>query len=134
MSSSQKSSKNACLLAGHILFLMLCGSARASLYSFGFNVSNGAIPDGDPNGRNVNPLSVVDTDPRTALLSSFNGLDPNGGWTLFFADLSSGEQSTLESWSLSINAVPEPTTYALIAFGGLVALRIMIRRFSRLQS
>ena len=30
-----------------------------------------------PDGRNVNPYAALDTDPRTALLGSFNGLDPN---------------------------------------------------------
>jgi hypothetical protein len=38
------------------------------------------IADGSgwaPDGRNVNPLGSLDTDPRTAFLSSFNGLDPN---------------------------------------------------------
>ena len=55
-----------------------------------------------PDGRNVNPLTVLDTDPRTALLGSFQGLDPNGQWTLFVADLSAGNTSTLVSWGLEI--------------------------------
>ena len=49
-------------------------------------------------------------------LGVFNGLDPNGNWTIFFADLSSGEQSTLLSWSLEIDTVPEPITCALGLF------------------
>jgi len=48
---------------------------------------------------------------------SFNGLNPNGTWTLFFADLSGGDASTLVSWGLDIAAVPEPTTWALVGFG-----------------
>src|SRR5689334_12312175 len=54
-------------------------------------------------------------------LSAFNGLDPNGDWTIFFADLSSGGQSTLLSWSLEIDAVPEPVTCALGIFLGIFA-------------
>jgi subtilisin-like proprotein convertase family protein len=49
-------------------------------------------------------------------LGVFNGLDPNGNWTIFFADLSSGEQSTLLSWTLEIDTVPEPITCALGLF------------------
>jgi subtilisin-like proprotein convertase family protein len=50
-------------------------------------------------------------------LNAFNGLNPNGTWTLFLADLSGGETSTLVSWGLEIEAVPEPTTWALVGFG-----------------
>jgi subtilisin-like proprotein convertase family protein len=50
-----------------------------------------------PDGRNIDPDLVVDTDPSTALLSSFNGEEANGGWTLFVADLSGGEAHVLES-------------------------------------
>lgn len=65
-------------------------------------------------GRDVDPAFTVDTDPRSAFLSSFNGLDANGGWTLFIADLAPAGQGTLVSWDLQItgvSAVPEPGTW-----------------------
>jgi subtilisin-like proprotein convertase family protein len=80
-----------------------------------------------PDGRNVNPLNTLDTDARTALLSSFNGLDPNGSWTLFIADLSPGGNSTLVSWGLEVT-VPEPGTFGLMALGGLVMFYFARRR------
>ncbi len=52
-------------------------------------------------------------------LSQFNGFDPNGTWTIFFADQSPGDESTLLSWSLQITDVPEPITTALLVFGAL---------------
>lgn len=67
----------------------------------------GALSNGSswsPDGRNGNPLSTLDTDARTAMLGSFNGLNPNGGWTLFVADLSGGDLSTVIEWSLHIEA------------------------------
>lgn len=44
-----------------------------------------------PDGRTNSPLTVLDTDSRTALLNSFNGLNANGEWVLFVADLESGD-------------------------------------------
>src|SRR5438067_477880 len=41
-------------------------------------------------GRDVNPLTALDTDARTATLNNFIGADPNGSWTLFFADVAPG--------------------------------------------
>lgn len=55
-----------------------------------------------PDGRAVSPLDVTSNDSRTALLTSFNGLNPNGEWLLFVADLSSGDIATLQSWTLEI--------------------------------
>ncbi len=58
-------------------------------------------------------------------LSGFNNTDPNGAWTIFFADRGAGDVSTLNSFSLSITPVPEPINVALAVFGvtmGLVAL------------
>jgi hypothetical protein len=55
-----------------------------------------------PDGRNVDPALVLDTDSRTDLLSSFNELDPNGSWSLFIADLEPGDTSTLVSWGLEL--------------------------------
>ncbi len=56
-----------------------------------------------PDGRTNSPAGVLDTDPGTALLSSFNGLDPNGQWILFIADTAAGDLSTLDSWGLQIS-------------------------------
>ena len=50
-------------------------------------------------------------------LLSFNDMNPNGTWTLFLADNSQGNQSTLAGWSLDITAVPEPVDWALAIFG-----------------
>ena len=70
-----------------------------------------------PDGRNVNPLTVKDTDAPTLRLDQFDGLDPNGAWTLFIADLSSGEQGTVAAWSLELNGVPEPGPIQVMALG-----------------
>jgi len=51
------------------------------------------------------------------LNSSFDGLNVNGNWTLFLADMSSGDMSQITGWTLSITAVPEPTTWAMLIFG-----------------
>ncbi len=61
-----------------------------------------------PDGRNVDPATVTDMSPRTALLSSFNGLSANGTWTLFVADYFSGSQSTLASWGLNLTGLSGP--------------------------
>lgn len=74
---------------------------------FATSIANGSA--WAPDGRNVNPLTALNTDPRTSMLNSFNGLDPNGSWTLFLADVSSGEQSTVANWVLNIQAEPRTT-------------------------
>lgn len=70
-----------------------------------------------PDGRTTDPLHVLDTDSRPARLSSFTGLDASGAWTLFVADQAAGDTSTLQSWSLTVTGVPEPSTASLILFG-----------------
>ena len=54
--------------------------------------------------------------------ASYNGVNPNGNWTLFISDLSGGDVSfsQLESWSLTFNAVPEPVNVALGVFGAVL--------------
>ena len=76
-----------------------------------------------PDGRNTDPLVVLDTDSRPAMLSSFTGLDASGSWTLFVADQSAGDQSTLESWSLTITGVPEPSSALLLITSSLLLAR-----------
>jgi hypothetical protein len=81
-----------------------------------------------PDGRNINPQSTPsafsDFNPNNRVtFGSFNGSNPNTGtWTLFIADLSSGAQSQVVSWSLDITAVPEPVNVALGVFAGLFAV------------
>ena len=76
-----------------------------------------------PDGRSTDPLVVLNTDARPAMLSNFIGIDPNGLWTLFVADQSAGETSTLQSWSMSITAVPEPGVAAFAILGSGLLLR-----------
>jgi subtilisin-like proprotein convertase family protein len=87
----------------------------------------GSIADGShwaPDGRNVNPTLALDTDNRTRTLNQFNGLDPNGGWTLFIADLSSGDQGVVTAWGMTITAVPEPSSTCLGILGFVVLLGV----------
>ncbi|PYJ04944.1 MAG: PEP-CTERM sorting domain-containing protein [Verrucomicrobia bacterium] len=76
-----------------------------------------------PDGRNIDPNSspsTFDSASRASFASTYTGKDPNGSWTLFFADMSAGEQSTLVSWELDFTAaVPEPVNVALAVFGGV---------------
>lgn len=73
-----------------------------------------------PDGREVPYSSASDTSPRTANpLASFNGLNPNGAWTLFIADVSAGGSGVLVSWGLEITPVPEPAESAVV-FGALL--------------
>ena len=78
-----------------------------------------------PDGRNIDPKSapsLFGSTAPSALLGSFNGTDPNGGWTLFLADLSVGSQSQLLSWSLDIITVPEPSVWAF----GITGLGLLV--------
>ena len=55
----------------------------------------------------------------TSFASTFNSLNPNNTWTLFFADAVAGDTTTLNGWSLDVStaAVPEPANLALLGFG-----------------
>jgi subtilisin-like proprotein convertase family protein len=75
-------------------------------------------------GRAVDPLVAIDTDPRTALLDNFNNLDGNGTWVLFVADRSSGDVGTFTSWTLNLTGhIPEPSALALASMALLGAVR-----------
>lgn len=76
-----------------------------------------------PDAREIDPDNSLDSSPRTAFLSSFNGVDANGDWTLFMADTVTGDQMTLNGWSLSIQGVPEPSTAILAGIGAICCLR-----------
>jgi subtilisin-like proprotein convertase family protein len=76
--------------------------------------ANGGVLTGTfkPDGRNVSPLApagALDATPSTTPLSSFDGMDPNGSWTLFIADTSPVGIGTLESWSLNIDGTTGTT-------------------------
>ncbi len=83
-----------------------------------------------PDARPVDP-DLVDNGGRTstATLSAFNGMDPNGDWTLFVADMNSGGAVVLNSWTLELTGVPEPQTYALVAAIGLIGYGVFRRWF-----
>jgi subtilisin-like proprotein convertase family protein len=82
---------------------------------------------------------VLDSDARTAYLNSFNGVDPNGKWVLFIADMAVGDLSTLDSWGLqisgttgsTINTTPTTTlqggTYFGIWLNGIVGRTYQIQ-------
>lgn len=103
--------------AANRLFITLADAGAADVHT--------AIPAAgfvtgifQPDARNVDPSTTTDTDLRTAHLSSFNGLNANGDWTLFLADVAAGDTMTLNSWSISITGVPEPSV-ALLGVAGL---------------
>lgn len=77
-----------------------------------------------PDGRDIDPSLVLDTDASTAGLDVFADAAVSGDWTLFVADLSTGAQHQIVSWSLTLETVPEPSTLLL----SLGALPLLTRR------
>ncbi len=61
-----------------------------------------------PDGRNVDPDLVMDSSPRTTTLSSFNGLNASGTWTLYLVDTQSGATNMLTEWGLDITGADAP--------------------------
>ncbi|MDB6037206.1 MAG: peptidase and in kexin sedolisin [Verrucomicrobiales bacterium] len=78
-----------------------------------------------PDARDGSPV----TGSRTATLISFQGINPNGDWTLFAADLQNGgSTSQVASWGMQITAVPEPQSIALVAGAGLLGFALWRRK------
>jgi subtilisin-like proprotein convertase family protein len=88
-----------------------------------------------PDGRDTDPNIVTDASPRTALLSSFNSASGSGDWTLFVADLSSGDPHALGSWGLKLTGepVPEPASTALLLAAFTAALARRWRMAGRVE-
>lgn len=107
----------------HDLIVLFSDGAATDIHT-GLPAGGAVNGSFQPDGRLVDPADSFDTSPRSAFLSAFDGMDPNGEWTLFVADLSTGDTAKLESWSLSISGVPEPS----VALLGVVGIAFSMRR------
>jgi hypothetical protein len=99
-------------------------------YSPTINGSGQLTGTWQPDGRAIDPQSAPSSFDSASRVSfgSYSGLNPNGTWTLFLADLSAGGgQSQLVSWELDITAVPEPVNVALGVIAGVFLLVILAR-------
>ncbi|MCX6916424.1 MAG: hypothetical protein NT167_25835 [Verrucomicrobia bacterium] len=105
--------------AGNWYSFMLADSGTSGLHSY-------TGTDGSPIIGSYQPDALSGTS-----LASFNGADPNGNWTIFFADMAGGpagtSSSTLAGWGLEITAVPEPVNVALGIFGGVLLVGVIVR-------
>lgn len=108
------------------------------------NIHGVATPGGSgttykPDGRAISPSSSPSAFDAAGTVTFQNfvssGVNPNGTWTLFFADLSSGATSSLNSWSLTLGTseVPEPVNVALMVFAGAVGV-VGLARNRKLRS
>ena len=86
------------------------GAAGTSIHQYGGNATFSSTPTG-----------TWAADNTSGSLSSFLSTNPNGTWTLFIADLSSGGVSTVQSWGLQMDivAVPEVETWVAAALAGM---------------
>lgn len=110
----------------------LSDSGSLNIHAAGDGVLSGTYR---ADGQNIDPLSSASSFSATggsimfdAVGTGFGNMNPNGTWTLFFADMSAGGgTSTLNSWSLNITTVPEPVNVALGIFAGVILLIIVAR-------
>jgi subtilisin-like proprotein convertase family protein len=60
---------------------------------------------------------------NTTFAGAFNGLNPNGTWNLWIMDDAGGDAGWIMSSTLSVSAVPEPGTIAVLGLGVAALLR-----------
>ena len=63
-----------------------------------------------------------------SLLGPAHTTDSSLGWTLFLADLDSGQKIAPNQRSMQITATPEPSTYALLGLAALLLIHYCSRR------
>ena len=100
----------------HGLNITLSDAAANDIHNYNsfspsFNGSGQLTGIWQPDGR---------TDPASAShppapLASFQGVDPNGVWTLTVADMQNIGTSQLQGWGIELTVVPEPQSLALAA-------------------
>jgi hypothetical protein len=114
--------------AGFTSLVLQDSGSGGDIHTYGGGVGTGTY---SADGRNVDPMSSPATlygTSQATFYSTFGGMNPNGTWTLFFADLSGGGgQSQLTGWSLDITAIPEPVNVALGIFAGVFLIVIVGR-------
>jgi len=108
------------------------GSGSEPQFTYGYATAGMNVTLDDAAATSIhdvqNPTSGGSYKPDGDLLSNLNGKSANGTWTLFLADMSGGSVSSVASWGLDINVVPEPVTWALAIFAGVVVMTQFIRR------
>lgn len=87
-----------------------------------------------PDGRDVDPSLVLDTNARTATLGAFAGLNSSGEWTLFVADLGPGNVGQLDSWRLEIHGIVIPELAATVRINAILLALLVLARFLRKKS
>ena len=123
------------------LSLTLADTAAADVHTYRFTLTgselvpiSGADPAApltgtwQPDGRTADPETVGTGAPRITSLAAFNGMDPNGTWTLFVADLGAGGLARIESWGLEFTVVPEPELGAAATAAALLLAALLRRR------
>ena len=80
-------------------------------------------------GREVNPLSALDSSLRSTNLNGLGTGSPNGTWTLFIADAKAGGTGQLTDWTVRMEGVPEPSSASMFVLG--LAAVLAKRRRSR---
>ena len=113
------------------LNIVLADSADEDIHNYRFALSGGnnnpitgqLTGTWQADGRNVDPLSALDTSLRTTTLNSLGLGSPNGTWTLFVADAQAGGIGQLTDWKVTMQGVPEPSSASLLlaGMGGLWA-------------
>ncbi len=95
-------------------YLRFGNTVSAPFYDLTSLIQAGTLSAGSPTS-----YSIGFTTP--GFQSAFNGVNPNGTWTLFLADTSAGGVSTLQNWQLSMDivAVPELETWIAAALAGV---------------
>ena len=123
--------------SGSLITLMNRPGYPANTYGYGDAGFNGTILSdagtgnvqnyGGNGGAALGAVAYKPNDGSTTFASAFGGKDANGTWTLYFSDLEAGSDSTVLSWSLNLDVIPEPTHIALGIFGGVLALGGLVR-------
>jgi subtilisin-like proprotein convertase family protein len=119
--------------AGFDLTFVLLGSPSNIHFYQGlaptFNAGGQLLGIWAADGRNIDPQSspAAFDSGGTAGLDSFVGANPNGTWVLFLSDLSGNNVAQLNSWTLNLETVPEPSVWALMALGAVAFLKLRRR-------
>lgn len=101
--------------------ITLSDAGLENIHAYGGNggsqLTGTFLADGQATSPLAEPESFSAGGGSATFANTFANTDPNGSWSLFFADVSGGSVATLEDWSVNISAVPEPVNVALGLFG-----------------